>query len=143
MHPSPGPQERNESGPRHSGRLEKTQTEEGSGNIPGLFFTLFPLRWTDPSCEEPIDNVPNISPSQERNVAAAKIQAHVRNFLKRRRARKQSRAAVRLQAAWRGYAARNTATLIRKANLWALQTASATAIQVCSCFCRQTRTLTT
>ncbi|XP_067086593.1 abnormal spindle-like microcephaly-associated protein [Osmerus mordax] len=66
---------------------------------------------------------------QERNVAAARIQAHVRNFLKRRRARKQTCAAVRLQAAWRGYAARNTATLMRKANLWALLNASATSIQ--------------
>uniref|UniRef100_A0A8C7PDQ2 Assembly factor for spindle microtubules n=1 Tax=Oncorhynchus mykiss TaxID=8022 RepID=A0A8C7PDQ2_ONCMY len=58
---------------------------------------------------------------QERTVAAGKIQVLVRQFLQRRRAVCQTAAAVRIQAAWRGYSARNTLTLRRKALLWALQ----------------------
>ncbi|XP_036834640.1 abnormal spindle-like microcephaly-associated protein isoform X1 [Oncorhynchus mykiss] len=66
---------------------------------------------------------------QERTVAAGKIQVLVRQFLQRRRAVCQTAAAVRIQAAWRGYSARNTLTLRRKALLWALQVAAATTIQ--------------
>uniref|UniRef100_A0A4W5RMW7 Assembly factor for spindle microtubules n=1 Tax=Hucho hucho TaxID=62062 RepID=A0A4W5RMW7_9TELE len=66
---------------------------------------------------------------QERTVAAGKIQVLVRQFLQRRRAVCQTAAAIRIQAAWRGYSARNALTLRRKALLWALQAAAATTIQ--------------
>ncbi|XP_013979018.1 abnormal spindle-like microcephaly-associated protein [Salmo salar] len=66
---------------------------------------------------------------QERTVAAGKIQVLVRQFLQRRRAVCQTAAAIRIQAAWRGYKARNALTLRRKALLWALQVAAATTIQ--------------
>uniref|UniRef100_A0A8C7JAX6 Assembly factor for spindle microtubules n=1 Tax=Oncorhynchus kisutch TaxID=8019 RepID=A0A8C7JAX6_ONCKI len=58
---------------------------------------------------------------QERTVAAGKIQVLVRQFLQRRRAVCQTAAAVRIQAAWRGYTVRNALTLRRKALLWARQ----------------------
>ncbi|XP_071202466.1 abnormal spindle-like microcephaly-associated protein [Salvelinus alpinus] len=66
---------------------------------------------------------------QERTVAAGKIQVLVRQFLQRRRAVCQTAAAIRIQAAWRGYSARNALTLRSKALLWALQVAAATTIQ--------------
>ncbi|XP_052319840.1 abnormal spindle-like microcephaly-associated protein [Oncorhynchus keta] len=66
---------------------------------------------------------------QERTVAAGKIQVLVRQFLQRRRAVCQTAAAVRIQAAWRGYSVRNALTLRRKALLWARQVAAATTIQ--------------
>ncbi|XP_038857683.1 abnormal spindle-like microcephaly-associated protein [Salvelinus namaycush] len=66
---------------------------------------------------------------QERTVAAEKIQVLVRQFLQRRRAVCQTAAAIRIQAAWRGYSARNALTLRSKALLWALQVAAAITIQ--------------
>uniref|UniRef100_UPI003AAD236D abnormal spindle-like microcephaly-associated protein n=1 Tax=Centroberyx gerrardi TaxID=166262 RepID=UPI003AAD236D len=66
---------------------------------------------------------------QERNLAAAKIQAVVRSFLQRHRAKRQNHAAVILQSVWRGYAARNALRLKREAQLRVLQHNAATAIQ--------------
>ncbi|KAJ7986238.1 hypothetical protein DPEC_G00337880 [Dallia pectoralis] len=66
---------------------------------------------------------------QERNVAAAKIQMLVRQFLQRRRTVRQDAAAIVIQAAWRGYSARHALNLRKKAQLWALQDAAATTIQ--------------
>ncbi|XP_071388056.1 abnormal spindle-like microcephaly-associated protein [Centroberyx affinis] len=66
---------------------------------------------------------------QERNLAAAKIQAVVRTFLQRRRAKRQNHAAVILQSVWRGYAARNALRLKREAQLRVLRHNAATAIQ--------------
>ncbi|CAB1323856.1 unnamed protein product [Coregonus sp. 'balchen'] len=66
---------------------------------------------------------------QERTIAAGKIQVLVRQFLQRRRAVRQTAAAIRIQAAWRGYSVRNALTLRRRALLGALQVAAATTIQ--------------
>lgn len=68
--------------------------------------------------------------TQERNAAAVKIQLVVRSFLQKRRAKRQSEAAVIIQSAWRGYAARNRLRLQKAAQLRALQHEAATVIQV-------------
>lgn len=68
--------------------------------------------------------------TQERNVAAAKIQLAVRRFLQKRRAVRQNQAAVIIQSVWRGYAARNRLRLKKEAQLRALQHEAATVIQV-------------
>ncbi|XP_063357213.1 abnormal spindle-like microcephaly-associated protein [Pelmatolapia mariae] len=63
---------------------------------------------------------------KERNMAAMKIQGVVRNFLQRRRAKRQNQAAVVIQTSWRGYAARKK---LRQAQLRAMQHEAATIIQ--------------
>lgn len=63
-------------------------------------------------------------------MAAAKIQSVVRSFLQRRRAKRQSRAAVVIQSMWRGFLARNRLRLEKAAELRALQNKAATVIQV-------------
>uniref|UniRef100_A0A6Q2YII2 Calponin-homology (CH) domain-containing protein n=1 Tax=Esox lucius TaxID=8010 RepID=A0A6Q2YII2_ESOLU len=68
---------------------------------------------------------------RERTVAAAKIQLLVRQFLRRRRAVRQKAAAIVIQAAWRGYSARNALNLRKEVQFWALKDAAATTIQVC------------
>lgn len=70
---------------------------------------------------------------QERNTAAMKIQVFVRNFLQRRRAKRQNQAAVVIQTSWRGYAARKKLRLRKQAQLRAMQHEAATIIQVCMC----------
>lgn len=67
---------------------------------------------------------------QERDAAAAKIQVLVRSFLQTCRAKRQSKAAVVIQSAWRGYAARNRLRLKREAEIRARQHAAAAVIQV-------------
>lgn len=67
---------------------------------------------------------------QERNAAAVKIQLLVRNFLQKGRAKKQNRAAVVIQSAWRSYAARNRLRLKREAEVQARQHGAAIVIQV-------------
>lgn len=67
---------------------------------------------------------------QERNTAAAKIQWLVRSFLQKCRAKRQNRAAVVIQAAWRGYAARNRLRLKREAQVRARRQVAASVIQV-------------
>ncbi|XP_034149495.1 abnormal spindle-like microcephaly-associated protein [Esox lucius] len=66
---------------------------------------------------------------RERTVAAAKIQLLVRQFLRRRRAVRQKAAAIVIQAAWRGYSARNALNLRKEVQFWALKDAAATTIQ--------------
>ncbi|KAL1022839.1 hypothetical protein UPYG_G00033110 [Umbra pygmaea] len=66
---------------------------------------------------------------QQRTLAAGKIQVMVRGFLEKRRVVRQIAAATSIQAAWRGYSARNALTLRKKAQLDALQNAAATTIQ--------------
>lgn len=68
--------------------------------------------------------------TQERNAAAAKIQLLVRSFLQKCRARRQNGAAVVIQSAWRGYAARNRLRLKREAQVRAQRRAAASVIQV-------------
>lgn len=68
--------------------------------------------------------------TQERNVAAVKIQLLVRSFLQERRAKRQNQAAVIIQSVWRGYAARNRLRLKKEAQLRARQHEAATVIQV-------------
>lgn len=67
---------------------------------------------------------------QERNKAAVKIQAAVRCFLQKRRAERQTRAAVIIQSVWRGYAVRHWLRLKKEAQLRADQHKAATVIQV-------------
>lgn len=67
---------------------------------------------------------------QERNAAAVKIQLLVRNFLQKRRDKKQNRAAVAIQSAWRSYAARNRLRLKREAEVRARRHGAAIVIQV-------------
>lgn len=67
---------------------------------------------------------------QERNAAAVKIQLLVRNFLQKRRDKKQNRAAVVIQSTWRSYAARNRLRLKREAEVRARQHRAAIVIQV-------------
>lgn len=67
---------------------------------------------------------------QERNAAAVKIQLLVRNFLQKCRAKKQNRAAVVIQSAWRSYAARNRLRLKLEAEARAKQHRAAIVIQV-------------
>ena len=71
--------------------------------------------------------------TQERNMAAEKIQLLVRTFLQKRRGVRQNRAAVLLQSVWRGHAARNRLRLQREAQVRALQSEAATVIQVGFC----------
>ncbi|KAG5275923.1 hypothetical protein AALO_G00126000 [Alosa alosa] len=66
---------------------------------------------------------------QMRNVAAAKIQAVVRRFLLRRQTEKHAVAAIAIQSAWRGYAARQALKCIRLAHLLACHNHAATIIQ--------------
>uniref|UniRef100_A0AAZ1X7F5 Calponin-homology (CH) domain-containing protein n=1 Tax=Oreochromis aureus TaxID=47969 RepID=A0AAZ1X7F5_OREAU len=66
---------------------------------------------------------------KERNMAAMKIQVLVRNFLQRRRAKRQNQAAVVIQTSWRGYAARKKLRLRKQAQLRAMQHEAATVIQ--------------
>uniref|UniRef100_A0A3P8R918 Calponin-homology (CH) domain-containing protein n=1 Tax=Astatotilapia calliptera TaxID=8154 RepID=A0A3P8R918_ASTCA len=66
---------------------------------------------------------------KERNMAAMKIQVFVRNFLQRRRAKRQNQAAVVIQTSWRGYAARKKLRLRKQAQLRAMQHEAATVIQ--------------
>lgn len=63
-------------------------------------------------------------------MAALKIQTVVRNFLQKKRAKRQNQAAVTIQKVWRGYAARNRLRLKKKAQLRAQQHEAATVIQV-------------
>lgn len=67
---------------------------------------------------------------QERHAAAAKIQVLVRSFLQTCRAKRQNKAAVVIQSAWRGYAARNRLRLKREAQVRARRHEAATVIQV-------------
>lgn len=67
---------------------------------------------------------------QERNAAAAKIQLLVRSFLQKCRAKRQNQAAVVIQSAWRGYAARNRLRLKLEAQVRARQHVAAKVIQV-------------
>ncbi|XP_047443910.1 abnormal spindle-like microcephaly-associated protein [Mugil cephalus] len=66
---------------------------------------------------------------QERNMAAAKIQAMVKSFLLKCRAKRQNRAAIIIQSFWRCYAARNRLRLKKEAQLRAIQHEAATVIQ--------------
>lgn len=70
-------------------------------------------------------------------MAAVKIQAVVRSFLQKRRTERQNRAVVIIQAAWRGFAARNRLKLEKEAQLGALQHEAATIIQVGTFFTRE------
>uniref|UniRef100_A0A8C9YHZ5 Assembly factor for spindle microtubules n=1 Tax=Sander lucioperca TaxID=283035 RepID=A0A8C9YHZ5_SANLU len=53
---------------------------------------------------------------EERNMAAVKLQLVVRSFLQKRRAKRQSGAAVVIQSVWRGYVARNRLRLKNRLN---------------------------
>ncbi|KAL2090377.1 hypothetical protein ACEWY4_015065 [Coilia grayii] len=66
---------------------------------------------------------------QARNVAASKIQTAVKSFLSKRRAEKRAVAAVAIQTAWRGYAARRALKRMRTARLLARHNVAATVIQ--------------
>lgn len=72
--------------------------------------------------------------TQERNMAAVKLQLVVRSFLQKRRAKRQSGAAVVIQSVWRGYVARNRLRLKKQAQLRSLQHESATVLQVGVCY---------
>lgn len=67
---------------------------------------------------------------QERSMAAVKIQKVVRNYLQKRRAKKQNEAAVVIQAIWRGHAVRNRVRCETEARLQASQHKAAAVIQV-------------
>lgn len=67
---------------------------------------------------------------QERSAAAVKIQLLVRNFLQKRRAKKQNRAASVIQLVWRSYAARSRLRLKLEAEVRARQHRAAIVIQV-------------
>lgn len=85
-------------------------------NVPSAFITLscfLIFAWT-----------------QERNVAAVKIQLVVRSFLQRRRAKKHNQAAIIIQSLWRGHVARERLRQEKKAQMRALQNEAATVIQV-------------
>lgn len=69
--------------------------------------------------------------TQQKNLAATKIQALVRNFILRRRMFRQNKAAIKIQTFWRGYSAREKLRVLKKERDFALQNAAATVIQVC------------
>ncbi|KAL1251232.1 hypothetical protein QQF64_019028 [Cirrhinus molitorella] len=66
---------------------------------------------------------------QQKNLAATKIQALVRKFILRRRMIRQNKAAIMIQAFWRGYVAREKLRVLKKEKQFALQNAAATVIQ--------------
>jgi len=59
-----------------------------------------------------------------------KIQAVVRSFLQKRRAKRRIKAAVLIQTVWRAYLARNRLRLQKEAQVRAMQHKAATVIQV-------------
>lgn len=71
---------------------------------------------------------------QQKNLAAAKIQALVQRFILKRRLIRQNKAAIVIQTSWRGHAARETLRMLKQEQLLALQNAAAAVIQVCSGF---------
>lgn len=68
--------------------------------------------------------------TQERNMAAAKIQVAVQSFLRRRRAKRQNHGSIIIQSVWRGFVARKRLRLEKEARLRVLQHGAATIIQV-------------
>lgn len=75
--------------------------------------------------------------TQERNVAAGKIQLVVRSFLQKCRAKRQNRAAIIIQSVWRGYSACNRLRLKKQAQLRAQQYEAAVLIQVGAFYIRE------
>lgn len=70
--------------------------------------------------------------TQQKNLAATKIQGLVRTFILRRRMAREHEAAIKIQTFWRGYNAREKLRVLKKERDFALQNAAATVIQVCS-----------
>ncbi|KAA0712294.1 Abnormal spindle-like microcephaly-associated protein -like protein [Triplophysa tibetana] len=66
---------------------------------------------------------------QQKNLAAAKIQALVRRFILKRRLIRQNKAAMVIQMSWRGHAARETFRMLKQEQLLAFQNAAAAVIQ--------------
>ncbi|XP_057697772.1 abnormal spindle-like microcephaly-associated protein [Corythoichthys intestinalis] len=66
---------------------------------------------------------------KERNMAAVKIQAAVRHFLQRHRAKKQYAASTIIKSAWRGFVTRKKLQIEKEKELWIIRERAATIIQ--------------